>query len=90
MTTFCIVCRDPIPETRQRRAARTCSVDCQKQYRREYIRERNQRFCKACGRGLRKASSETKTAKGTLFLAQDEALHEEGGQDDDRSFADCR
>jgi hypothetical protein len=76
MTTYCTLCRNPIPEARQRRAARTCSSVCQKQYRREYIRERNSRFCKTCGRGLRKTSSETKTSKGTLLLAQDSVFDE--------------
>jgi len=52
MTTYCILCRSIIPEKRQRRMARTCSPDCQRSYRRQYLQERAKRVCKACGRTL--------------------------------------
>jgi hypothetical protein len=79
MITYCVLCRSQIPEARQRRAARTCSPGCQREYRRQYMQERNARFCKACGRGLRKASSETKQAKGTVFLAPHNGIVETVG-----------
>jgi len=47
MTTYCILCRSIIPETRQRRMARTCSPECQRCYRRQYLQERAKRVCKA-------------------------------------------
>lgn len=81
MTTFCILCRAEISQVRQRRAARTCSPECQKEYRRLYLADRHSRFCKLCGRGLRKASpstGEAEGAKGTLLLARETALYERG------------
>lgn len=78
MITFCVLCRTQIPESRQHRAARTCSVECQKRYRREYLADRFSRFCKACGRPLKRTTSGTRSAKGTVFLASEGAFHELG------------
>ena len=50
MTTFCILCREPIPEDRQRRGACTCSSACQKELRRQRRNSRGERFCRLCGR----------------------------------------
>jgi hypothetical protein len=54
MKTFCVLCRNPIPPNRRRRGARTCSPECQREYRRQYRLERNSRICRACGRPLRR------------------------------------
>jgi hypothetical protein len=54
MNIFCILCREPIPEKRQRGGACTCSPDHQKEYRRQRRAERATRFCRLCGRKARK------------------------------------
>lgn len=56
MTTYCILCQKEIPDRRQRRSSRTCSPACQREYRRQYLQERAQRICKACGRPRLKQS----------------------------------
>jgi hypothetical protein len=48
--TFCILCREPIPEDRQRRGAVTCCPDHAREYRRQRRAERSLRFCRLCGR----------------------------------------
>jgi hypothetical protein len=50
MTTFCILCREPIPEDRQRRGAVTCTSEHAKEYRRQRRAEHATRFCRLCGR----------------------------------------
>lgn len=54
METFCILCREPIPEDRQRRGAVTCSTTHAMEYRRQRRDERALRFCRLCGRPARK------------------------------------
>jgi len=54
MKTFCILCREPIPEGRQRRGAVTCCPDHAKEYRRQRRAERSLRFCRLFGRPARK------------------------------------
>jgi hypothetical protein len=54
MTTYCILCSEPIPEDRQRRGAVTCSSDHQREYRRQRRSERAVRFCRLCGRAAKK------------------------------------
>jgi hypothetical protein len=54
MTTFCILCRQPIPADRQRRGAATCSSEHQREYRRLRRSERALRFCRLCGRKAKK------------------------------------
>jgi hypothetical protein len=54
MTTYCILCRCPIPEKRQRRGACTCSKEHQREYRRQRRSERALRDCRLCGRKARK------------------------------------
>jgi hypothetical protein len=50
MITYCILCREPIPEKRQRRGAATCKVECQRELRRQRRSERALMFCRLCGR----------------------------------------
>jgi hypothetical protein len=54
MTTYCILCREPIPEDRQRRGAATCCSDHQREYRRQRRNERALRACRLCGRAAKK------------------------------------
>jgi hypothetical protein len=44
--TYCGICREQIPLERQRRGARTCSVDCQKAYRAARREEWMKSHCK--------------------------------------------
>jgi hypothetical protein len=55
MTTYCILCRQPIPPERQRKKAFTCSNECRKEYRRQYRLELAQRVCRICGRRKRRS-----------------------------------
>jgi hypothetical protein len=57
MTTFCILCREPIPPERARRGACTCSKDHQQEYRRQRRSERALHACRLCGRKVRKPRS---------------------------------
>jgi len=50
MITFCILCKSEIPAVRQRRGAATCSVECQRELRRQRRSERTLMFCRLCGR----------------------------------------
>lgn len=54
MTTFCILCREPIPPERQRRKANTCSKECKKSYRSQYLSERRGRYKAAVNGKARK------------------------------------
>jgi hypothetical protein len=54
MTTFCILCQQPIPADRQRRGAVTCSSEHQREYRRLRRADRALRFCRLCGRKAKK------------------------------------
>jgi hypothetical protein len=54
MNIFCILCREPIPEKRQRRGACTCSPEHQREYRRQRRSEHATKFCRLCGRKARK------------------------------------
>jgi hypothetical protein len=54
MTTFCILCREPIPADRARRGAVTCSREHQREYRRQRRSERALRNCRLCGRKARR------------------------------------
>jgi hypothetical protein len=54
MTTFCILCQQPIPVDRQRRGAVTCSSEHQQEYRRLRRSDRALRFCRLCGRKAKK------------------------------------
>jgi hypothetical protein len=54
MTTFCILCQQPIPADRQRRGAVTCSSEHQREYRRLRRSDRALRFCRLCGRKAKK------------------------------------
>lgn len=58
METFCILCREPIPEDRQRRGAVTCSTDHAREYRRQRRAERSLRFCRLCGRAAKRKKLE--------------------------------
>jgi hypothetical protein len=57
MTTYCVLCREPIPADRQRRGAVTCSSDHQREYRRQRRNERALRNCRLCGRKTKKLKS---------------------------------
>ena len=54
MTTFCILCQQPISADRQRRGAVTCSSEHQREYRRLRRSDRALRFCRLCGRKAKK------------------------------------
>jgi hypothetical protein len=55
MNTFCILCREPIPEDRQHRGAVTCIAEHAKEYRRQRRAERALRFCRLCGRRAKRS-----------------------------------
>ncbi len=57
MITYCGLCREQIPLDRQRRGARTCSVECQKAYRAARREEWMKSHCKYCGRRLGRQKS---------------------------------
>ena len=50
MLTFCQVCTHNIPEPRHRKNSRTCSKECQKQYRSERLAERKLRLREAAAK----------------------------------------
>jgi hypothetical protein len=54
MNIFCILCKAPIPEKRQRRGAATCSPEHQREYRRQRRAERALVNCRLCGRKARR------------------------------------
>jgi hypothetical protein len=56
MKTYCVLCRSEIPADRQRRRAVTCSPEHQREYRYQRRSQRATRFCRLCGRPLRKKS----------------------------------
>jgi hypothetical protein len=63
LVTYCTFCRTEIPEARQRLGSRTCSQDCQKEYRRRYFKDRHRRVCRVCGRRIRKRSKDTQASR---------------------------
>ena len=54
MNIFCVLCKELIPEKRQRRGACTCSKEHQQEYRRQRRAERALVNCRLCGRKARK------------------------------------
>ena len=72
MTTFCILCHQPIPADRQRRGAVTCSSEHQREYRRMRRSERALRFCRLCGRKAKKLKT-----RGPVLMEHSEILHEQ-------------
>ena len=58
-TTYCLLCTYQIPEDRQRKCSVTCSTNCQKALRLGRLRDRRQRFCKACGNKVPKKRQKT-------------------------------
>jgi hypothetical protein len=54
MITYCVLCREDIPEDRQRRGAVTCCPEHQREYRRQRRSEHALRFCRLCGRKARR------------------------------------
>jgi hypothetical protein len=76
MTTFCILCREPIPPERARRGACTCSKDHQQEYRRQRRNERALWKCRLCGRKARRPKGEAKATDSVSVTAVEPVLME--------------
>lgn len=83
MTTYCVMCRELIPEARAYRGSHFCSNDCHKSYRKQRRAWRSQKVCRFCGNGItrRRAKTQTSAAVGDLHSEQqpDFEIVEDGG-----------
>lgn len=59
METYCVKCKEPIPELRQVRGSHFCSNDCHRLYRKERRAMRSQKVCRFCGNRIRPKRSAT-------------------------------
>jgi hypothetical protein len=71
---FCMVCRGEIPLLRARsKKARTCSDQCQAEYRNRMRQERAGKKCRLCGRAFRRKR------EGGVVLMEHNGFTEEVG-----------
>jgi len=76
MISYCILCREPIPEKRARRGAISCCSEHGQEYRRQRRAERATKFCRLCGRKARRPKVESKATDHTLVEPTDVVLGE--------------
>jgi hypothetical protein len=53
MSTYCIMCKETIPDARAIRGSYTCSKICHDEYRKQRRAERSKRQCRFCGNRIK-------------------------------------
>lgn len=58
MRLYCQICAAEISPERATKKARTCSVECQKQYNAQKAAQRDTLICRLCGRRFRRGRNQ--------------------------------